>query len=49
MICFIIVASLAYAAGEPDFASMSSIDTIALAMWILCDIELFKLIFGKGR
>lgn len=45
MICIIVFAALASAAGAtpPTMAA----DMMAAGVWVLCDIELLKLIFGR--
>lgn len=45
MICFTIFAALACAAGAT--APTTATDLMAVGIWVLCDIELLKLIFGK--
>lgn len=49
MICFIVVAVLARAAGATEFLAMQADSLTAFGLWVLCDIELLRLIFGKGR
>ena len=46
MICFIIVAALACAAGATP--PTTAADMMAIGVWVLCDIELLKLLFGKS-
>lgn len=45
MICFIVFAALACAAGATPPATAA--DLMAVGVWVLCDIELLKLIFGR--
>ena len=45
MICFTIFAALACAAGAT--APTAATDLMAIGIWVLCDIELLKLFFGK--
>lgn len=45
MICFMAIASLAYAAGATMPATAA--DMMTVGVWVLCDIELLKLIFGR--
>lgn len=45
MICFTIFAALACAAGAT--APTTATDLMAIGVWVLCDIELLKLFFGK--
>lgn len=45
MICFTVYAALAYAAGATMPATAA--DMMAVGVWVLCDIELLKLIFGR--
>lgn len=45
MICFTVFAALACAAGAT--APTTAVDLMAIGVWVLCDIELLKLIFGK--
>lgn len=47
MICFIFFAALACAAGAT--APATAADLMAVGVWVLCDIELLKLIFGRRR
>lgn len=45
MICFIVFAALACAAGAAPPATAA--DLMAVGVWVLCDIELLKLILGR--
>lgn len=45
MICFTVYAALAYAARATMPATAA--DMMAVGVWVLCDIELLKLIFGR--
>ena len=45
MICFIVFAALACAAGATP--PTTAADMMAIGVWVLCDIELLKLIFGR--
>lgn len=45
MICFMVLAALACAAGATMPATAA--DMMAVGVWVLCDIELLKLIFGR--
>lgn len=45
MICFMVVAALACTAGATMPAAAA--DLMAAGVWVLCDIELLKLIFGR--
>ena len=46
MICYIIIAILAQMAGAR--VPISAEDMVAIGIWVLCDIELLKLLFKKG-
>lgn len=45
MICFTIFAAFACATGATALTTAS--DLMAIGVWVLCDIELLKLFFGK--
>lgn len=45
MICYTVIAALAHAAGATMPATAA--DMMAVGVWVLCDIELLKLIFGR--
>lgn len=45
MICFIVFAALACAVGAT--APTTAADLMAAGIWVLCDIELLNLIFGR--
>ncbi len=45
MICIIVFAALACAAGATMPATAA--DMMAVGVWVLCDIQLLKLIFGR--
>lgn len=47
MICFTIFAALACAAGATAPTTATATDLMAIGVWVLCDIELLKLIFEK--
>ena len=50
MICFYVLAILAELVGAAeDLRVASGEDLAAIALWVLCDIELCKLIFKRGR
>ena len=43
--CFTVFTALARAVGVT--APTMAVDLIAVGIWVLCDIELLKLFFGK--
>lgn len=48
MICFYTITILAELAGAGEYLRTASAETItAIALWVLCDIELCKLIFRR--
>lgn len=52
MICFYIMAILSRLAGAGALEALRAsdgADLSAIALWVLCDIEALKLIFGKRR
>lgn len=50
MICFYVLAILAELVGAAeDLRVASGEDLSAIALWALCDIELCKFIFGRGK
>ena len=50
MICFYVLAILAELVGAAEGLRVASgEDLAAIALWVLCDIELCKLIFKRGR
>lgn len=50
MICLYIVAILAELVGAAEGLRVASgEDLAAIALWALCDIELCKFIFGRGK
>lgn len=52
MICFYIMAILSRLAGAGALEALRAsdgADLAAIALWVLCDIEALKLIFGKRR
>ncbi len=50
MICFYVLAILAELAGAAeDLWAASGEELAAMALWALCDIELCKFIFGRGK
>lgn len=50
MICFYVLAILAELVGAAEGLRVASGEDLdAIALWVLCDIELCKLIFKRGR
>lgn len=48
MICFCIMAALAQLAGVGEaMRTAPAEESAALALWVLCDIELLKLVFSR--